>query len=349
MLTLKRALTLTLTLAGCGAAPQAPPSLSLTLEGVTAAPLTAYCLDEGGGLWVESARGALALGGAPPLAPEGGARWRAAALPRFVREGGAGARGEVGEVGAPPSRLPCAPRSLSGRERVRLSVGGEEVLLSAEGWRRGAEGRLAPVGVDEIALDLRGGRLLMAAEGGLWAWELEARRPPDPLTLPEALSSQVARRGGVTRLVADGGYWWLARADGLAYPVDLSRSPPLPATLAGRPLRMSPPPTRLSAPLGPHLATLSREGVTLSWGEGSYLVPPTYDIAPLTPQHLALATARGVEVWEMAGERLRLALRLDLGAPATRLVARSASLYILSPTRGLYWARLTLTPAPAPH
>jgi len=92
--------------------------------------------------------------------------------------------------------------------------------------------------------------------------------------------------------------------------------------------------------VGGRLAAVAREGVTLSWGAARHLVPPTYDLAPLSPTHVALATARGVEVWEARGGALRRALRLDLGAPVTRLVARRGALYLLCPRRGLYWARL---------
>ncbi len=122
-------------------------------------------------------------------------------------------------------------------------------------------------------------------------------------------------------------------------------------SLAGAPLKMPLSPAPLSAPVGGRLATIAREGVTLSWGAARHLAPPTHDLAVLTPQHLALATARGVEVWEaQGGERggprgaLRRVLRLDLGAPVTRLLARREALYILCPSRGLYWARLTRSP-----
>ena len=189
----------------------------------------------------------------------------------------------------------------------------------------------------------------MTAANGLWSWEVGARRPPEPVTLPPALTQGGARAGGargggLARVVADGGYWWVTRHDGLSYPVDLSRAPAHPAPLAGEPLRMPPPPERLALPVGGHLAELTREGVTLSWGGARHLVPPTYDLALLAPHLIALATARGVEVWEARGGSLRRALSLDLGAPVTRLVASRAALYLMCPTRGLYWARVTPSP-----
>lgn len=318
------------------------------MKGVSAATFSAYCVsqvDDVQTLWLKSLTRATSIPlKAGALRPSGAHKLP---LPQFRPSSEVlKSRGEAPSVAQPASR--CAPwEPLPERGSLSWSVGEETLKVSRWGWMSEREGRASPRALSHMSLDPQRGAMLLAGRNGLWWWPLKSRSAPVALLLPAAISHPIS---GLTR---DGGGVWVRGREGQAVAVQVTGQGRPKLTLASGPITLPAPSPNISVPLGGALFSVTRGGVQLSWGAQRTLSPPTYDLALIDPQHVAVATSVGVSIYQASvtnpkPERIRLIAELKLGAPVTALTLYQGALYLLSPSLGLLWADVTAPLAQAP-
>ena len=174
----------------------------------------------------------------------------------------------------------------------------------------------------------------------LWAWKI-GRQEATPISLPSGLSPPLRR------IFRDGPYWWV-KGGGEASLLKIE---------GGRSRRVAPPqslpdlPAELMIPLGGRLLRGHRGGVTLKWGQRHSLSAPIQDVASLSPDYVAVATHRSVDIWraldwtpKKKSKSIVREMSLPLPSPTVRVLAHRGTLFMIGAHYGVLWARYGPSP-----
>jgi hypothetical protein len=240
---------------------------------------------------------------------------------------------------APPR---CTYQPITAQRGVQVSVKNSSSPLRVfqDKWMWGSEKRDTPTHIYDAALDPDQGVIFLAGDRALWSWKI-GRQEATPISLPPDLSPPLRR------IFRDGPYWWV-KGGGEAYLLKIDGRH---SRRVARPQSLPDLSDELMIPLGGRLLRGHRGGVTLKWGDQHSLSAPLQDVASLSPDYVAVATHRSVDIWRAIDWRpkgksnsIKREMSLPLPSTTVKVLAHRGTLFMIGAHYGVLWARYDTSP-----